>query len=346
MKRLTIQLLLGAAACLAAAACAKSTESSTGAVAQEYLGLWMQEYHPGIAAASTGVYILEDEPGTGDLWDSTIPYSRLITSIRSLGGQFSTTGHEAYAKQLGTYVEGNYYGPLFTLTESGYAGVEALLTGMRTGGTRTAVVPAWLLTADRHSTQQEYIDACSSLSSLIYTVTLAGQASDIASWEQEQVAQYAARNFGGQMQAIGFNDASSEADIFYFYSDVTGFKEEDALESGAKYKLNYTGRLLDGTVFDTTLEKVAKDNGIYSSSSTYSTASIVSADSYSDYTMNGSSTLLDGFKGALAQMKYVGQKGVAVFTSDLGYTSTGSGSKIPAYAPLRFDLEIVSVIED
>ena len=35
------------------------------------------------------------------------------------------------------------------------------------------------------------------------------------------------------------------------------------------------------------------------------------------------------------------EKGTAVFYSGVGYGSSGSGSTIPAYAPLRFDIEIV-----
>ena len=340
MKKTVIYSLMAAAVCMAAVSCAKNAESSAGAVAQEYLGLWMNKYHPGINISSTGVYILEDEPGTGAAWNSELGYTFMQVTIRSLNGVITSTGHEAYAKQLGTYVEGYYYGPQASYTANGYAGVEAVLSGMRAGGTRTAVVPAWLITTDRYSSQQEYIKASSTSSSLIYTITFAEQANDITAWEASKVRLYAQAN---SLQSASFNDDTKESEIFWFLSDTTAITSKEPLSSGAKITINYTGRLLNGQVFDTTLEKVAKDNGIYSSSRTYEPVSVTLADSYENISMNGSTSLLDGFKGALSLMKYPGEKAIAVFTSALGYTATGSGSTIPSYAPLRFDFEIVSV---
>lgn len=339
-------ILITAAACLLAIGCEKKNNDTTGAIAKEYLDLWMQEYHPGVSANANGVYILEDEPGSGALWNKDLKYSRLNITIRGFNGKITSTGHEEYAKQLGTYEVGNYYGPTFSIPSSGYAGVEALLTGMQMGGTRTAVIPAWLLTTDRYSTQQEYLNACSTASSLIYTITLSDQTDDPNDWEQKELRQYVTGNFGSSIQSVSFNDNTKENDIFYFVSDVSSFKESNAIGSGKKFRLNYTGRLLNGQVFDTTLEKVAKDNGIYDSSRTYEPVTITTADSYENFAMGGSTSMLDGFKGALYMMRFVGQKGVAMFTSSLGYTSNGSGSKIPAYAPLRFDLEFVSIVEE
>jgi hypothetical protein len=343
MKRSVI--FIAVAACFLTSACAQKDTATSGSVAQEYLNLWLKEYHPEARANASGIYILEDEAGTGAVWDKDILYSLLTVTIRTLNGTISTVGHEGFAKQLGTYAQGNYYGPSVTFTSTGYAGVEALLEGMRAGGTRTAIIPAWLLTTDRYSTQEEYLDACSSVSSLIYTITFAGQFEDLAKWEQENVKQYASSTFGSLMKPAVFNDATKEADIFYFYTLGNIKNQKDTLERGKKYTLNYTGRLLNGQVFDTTEEKVAKDNGIYSSDRTYAPVTITSAESYENYALDGNTSLVDGFKGALSLMKYEGEKSVAVFTSDLGYLSSGSGLKIPPYAPLRFDFEIVAVSE-
>lgn len=326
--------------------CAKKDSSSTGTLAQEYLNLWLKEYHPGVTASPSGVYILEEEVGSGAAWNSETSASLLLTTIRSLGGVISVTGHEEYAKQLGTYAAGNYYGPVVTFTKSGYAGVEALLTGMRVGGTRTAVIPSWLLTQERYSTQKEYLDACTNSTPLIYTITFAGQADDVVKWEQNSLQEYIRANLGNTVQVANFNDATKEADIFYFGSNAASIQQgKEPIASGKGYRLNYTGRLLNGQVFDTTIEKVAKDNGIYDSSRTYAPVTITTADSYENYSMGGSTSIVDGFKGALSLMKYVGEKGTVLFTSSLGYASNGSGKSIPPYAPLRFDLEIVSLNE-
>jgi len=338
-------LYIGLAGCLLASGCAQKETAPTGTAAQDYLNLWLQEYQPGAVKSASGVYILEDIPGTGAAWDGNLAYSLLNVTIKSLNGKVTSTGHEEMAKQLGTYATGNYYGPSVTATEYGYAGVEALLTGMRYGGTRTAVVPSWLLTTDRYDTQQEYLEACTSTTHMIYTITLSGQMEDVAEWEQDNLRTYVTENFGPSVYPISFNDETAEADLFYFVSDISGFQPADTIATGTSYKLNYTGRLLNGQVFDTTLEKVAKDNGIFDSSKTYEPVTIKTASGYDSYTLDGSSSLVTGFKGALSMIKYPGQKGVALFTSDLGYTTNGSGSKIPGYASLRFDLEVVSIIE-
>lgn len=344
MSKNVIYLFITAAACLAVSACAKKDESSSsGAIAQDYLKLWMQEYHPGISASPYGVYILEDEPGTGVTWNSELPYSLLNVTIRGLNGKISSTGHESYARQLGTYQEGNYYGPVMTFTQTGYAGVEAVLNGMRAGGTRTAVVPAWLLTTDRYTSQKEYLDACSSSTSLIYTITFSEQTDDIDKWETEKGNRYALEH---SLKNTSFNSESEDEDkIFWFLSNAASITGQTPIASGSKIQVNYTGSLLNGQVFDTTLEKVAKDNGIYSSGRKYEPVTITTADTYDKYAMNGSTSLVDGFKGALSLMQYPGEKAVAVFTSALGYAANGNGSSIPAYAPLRFDFEIVSVSE-
>ena len=94
--------------------------------------------------------------------------------------------------------------------------------------------------------------------------------------------------------------------------------------------------------FDTTDPVAAKDAGIYNSGRDYSPMKINMASEYSDITFStdsGTSSLIDGFAYCVSLMK-TGEKGTCVFYSDLGYKSTSSGS-IPAYSPLRFDIEML-----
>ena len=58
-------ILMMAAACLLAGACAKKQASTTGQDAQEYIQLWMEKYHPGITPNKDGLYILSETPGNG-----------------------------------------------------------------------------------------------------------------------------------------------------------------------------------------------------------------------------------------------------------------------------------------
>ncbi len=47
------------------------------------------------------------------------------------------------------------------------------------------------------------------------------------------------------------------------------------IETGDFIRINYTGRLEDGTVFDTTYEEVAKEHGIYDENARYESYVIV-----------------------------------------------------------------------
>ena len=335
-------ILMTAAACLLAGACAKNQASTTGQDAQKYLQLWMEKYHPGIAPTEDGLYLLAETPGTGLEWTSEAPYVLVRSTIRTLGGTVSTTTDEELSKQLGTYVKGNYYGPKYQLLGENYsyAGLDALVSGMRIGGTRKAVIPAWMLTSSRYNTQKEYLDACTSSTHLLYEITLESFTTDPEQTAKTQLSTFIHNNFSDADNVSYVQDQEPDG-TFWFSSDVSSFKEEDALETGATIKINYTGRLLDGTVFDTTLEKVAKDAGIYSASRTYEPQRVSLASTYSDITMGGSSSLINGFKGALYLMHWKGQKANALFTSSHGYSSSGSGSSIPGYASLWFELEIV-----
>jgi FKBP-type peptidyl-prolyl cis-trans isomerase 2 len=338
--------LLLAAMGFALMGCAKENTPSAGEVAREYLSLWIDKYHPGIAPNADGLYILQDNPGTGDLWDAAKAYSYLEVTVRGLNGVISSTTDSTLSKQLGTYVKGNYYGPRFQATGEGssYAGFDALLTGMRVGGSREAVVPAWMLTTSRFETQQEYLDESASSTSLIYGVTLRGQTDDISEVEKDSLARYVFRKYGSVAPTTYKSDEDPDG-TFYFISDTSAFVNSDIKPRGASDNgtLNYTGRLLNGQVFDSNVERVAKDAGLYNSGNSYVPASITFASEWNSISMGSSTSLIDGFKGGLYKLRYPGQKAIVVFTSTHGYTTTGKGNSIPAWSPLEFELELVSV---
>lgn len=338
----TWHLMLSAAVLLGAAACAKVNTASTGEKARKYLELWIADAYPGATPDQWGLYILEDTPGTGEPWNKDLAYSSLTSTIRTTDGTISATSDAQVAKQLGTYMDGNYYGPKYQATGSGsgYAGLEYMLTGMRVGGTRTAVIPAWLLTSNRYSTLQEYLNACTSSTHLVYTVKLEGQCNDLLQMQKDSLRSYVTRHWGADVKSCTYKSGQEEG-IFYFISDSTAFEGVDPRANDTSLKLNYTGRMLNGQLFDTNVRSDALQAGLYSSSATYNPVTIKFASTYNSIAMDGSTSLIDGFQGALYKMHWAGQKAVAVFVSDLGYAASGSGDKIPPYSPLQFELELI-----
>ncbi len=335
-------LSLAAAVCLMAGSCAQEQTISTGEKAQEYLQLFIEKYYPYVTPNEYGLFVLEDTPGSGSTWTDEYKYIYARTTVRSLAGTVSSTTEEQLSQQLGTYAVGNYYGPMYQELGEGvsYAGLDDLLKGMRVGGTRKAIIPSWLLTTSRYNTQKEYLDACTSESHLEYTLTLEGLSSNIEDTEKDSLARYVLRHYGENVHTTTFSD-DIDYGAFYFVSDSSEFIGTPKFPSDTTVKLNYTGRLLNGQVFDTTLERVAKDAGIYNASKTYGPVEISYASKYSEIQMESSSSLITGFKGGLFLMHWLGQKADVLFTSDLGYSTSSSGQTIPPYSPLLFELEVV-----
>lgn len=340
-KHLLIPLALLA---LVAGACAKTNTSTTGQDAQTYLKLWMDAYYPNIAPNADGLYILEETVGTGEERNTDLPYVYVTSTIRSLGGTISNTTSEDLAKQLGTYKEGDYYGPRFQQVGTGvsYAGVDALLKGMKVGGVRKAVVPAWMLNTSRYDTQQEYLDKCSTSASLIYEIGFEGQTEDPEADGISAVKAYVLMMYGAQQKSTTYASDQEDDGSFYFVSDSTAFKDVTKIAESASVNMNYVGKRLDGTIFDTNLEKVAKDAGIYDREREYTPLSVTYASAYGSMSVGGSTSYIDGFKAGLFLMHWKGQKATVIFSSKHGYSSSGSGTSIPPYEPLIFELEYLA----
>ena len=325
MKKNRYIILLGALALMTVSACIKEDSTSNATYQKQYLQLWIDTYHPGVSQNSDGLYILEDIPGTGSAieWGENDDYVYADVTIRTLDGTISSSTDIKLAQQLGTYDKKNgvYYGPRFYKIGEGssYAGV--------------------------------YLNKLPSNSShLLYTVRPRMQCEDPTMVERDSLKKYVTAHYG-DLASISYKDDEAADGTFYFISDLTnadmGEEESEPTKrtSTTTATINYTGRLLNGQVFDTTVEKVAKDAGIYNASKTYSPVSITFAEKWSEISMGGSTSLIDGFKGALFQMNYPGEKATALFTSTHGYGETGDTqtNKIPGYSPLIFEFELVTV---
>ena len=91
------------------------------------------------------------------------------------------------------------------------------------------------------------------------------------------------------------------------------------LIAGKIAKIKYTGKYLNGKVFDTNVGKT---------------------DSLS-YTIGATTGLVKGFLVGINKMK-LGEKATFIFASSLGYSRTGNNT-IPPETPLIFDVEIVAL---
>jgi FKBP-type peptidyl-prolyl cis-trans isomerase FkpA len=102
-------------------------------------------------------------------------------------------------------------------------------------------------------------------------------------------------------------------------------------EKGKKVKMNYVGKLLDGTIFDTNNEKVAKENNMHSEGRTYNAF---------EFTV-GNGEVIPGWDEALPMMN-VGGKATFIVPSSLAYGEMNQGPITP-YSTLVFDVELLEV---
>ncbi len=332
-----------AAAIAMAGACAKEVTESENEDNKLYLDAWMSVHHPDVQPTGLGVYIIEDQPGAGEAVTDDDYYYFIRYTSTDLDGNISSTSEEKVAQQTGSYTKGNYYGPTVVM-DSYYVtqpGVLDAIKGMRIGGTRKVVVPGWLNSTISTSSSEKYYTTAEEFyknksgSNAIYTITLTDKTDNINKWEVDSLERYTARMM---------NDVDSTF-YGYYYQRLKEPTDTTTFPTDTTFYINYTGRLLNGQVFDTTIEDTAKFYGIYSSSNTYEPQMVQLSETYTDITLGGSSssdgsTTISGFAYCLSKLKSY-EKGVCAFYSALGYSYSGSGDVIPSFAPLTFEIEIV-----
>ena len=104
------------------------------------------------------------------------------------------------------------------------------------------------------------------------------------------------------------------------------------VEMGKRVRVNYTGKLLNGKVFDTSIESVAQENGVYNPARKYEPLA---------YKV-GEMSLIQGWEQAMNSLS-AGSVATIIMPSELGYGTRGSQPHIAPYSPLVFELEVVSV---
>lgn len=330
---------------LAAAGCAKAVTEGPNDANQRYFNAWMELNHPDAKPVGIGIYILEEEVGSGVevKKDNYVYTNYTVTDLQ--GNITSYSGKEA-AKQLGEYNPADYYGPkvLTTFESTIQAGLNEAMLGMKVGGRKKVIIPSWLMTYNTYDTPQEYLANSTSGTDAIYDISIADVTSDISKYEINEIAQYFSDNY----DTFGPFSAADSLKGHYgcYYKQLKAPVDTTSFPVDSVVYINYTGKLLNGQVFDTTIERIAKDNNIYSASRTYEPVSITWGEDYDDLTMGtDGSSVISGFALTLWQMRAF-EKGIGVFYSPLGYSYNGSGSSIPPYAPLVFEIEIVAEPED
>lgn len=145
------------------------------------------------------------------------------------------------------------------------------------------------------------------------------KADSLKNIEQEQTQQYLQKD----------NNTWQEVEGIY-YRELTQGKGEKA-KNGDKVKIHYTGQLLSGQVFDTSLEDIAKENNLYNPKRPYEPLEF----------QIGAGQMIPGFEIAAKQMNK-GSKYIVLLPSNLAYGDRDMGVITP-YSPLIFTMELMDI---
>ena len=319
-----------------AGSCARVQSTGVNDAAKRYFDAWISLHYPDAPQTPLGSRIIADSEGAGQLIgsaeDHPFIYCRYL--VTDLNGKISTYTDEVTAKQLGTYSESSYYGPAIVWRSAGYlsAGVSELFETMRVGGTRTAVIPGWLTSTtstDYYDTAEEYLANVTG-SDAICTFSVEEAISDIVAWEIDSLSRYMARHYPGvDSTAYG-----------YYYIRTAEPLDTSEFTSGNSVYVNYTGRLLNGQVFDSTIEDTTKRYRLYVDGKTYEPVELTWPSEGEQVAFASGSSTISGFEKCVHEMR-AGEKGICIFYSGLGYGIKASGSVIPAVSPLIFELHML-----
>ncbi|MDR1006326.1 MAG: FKBP-type peptidyl-prolyl cis-trans isomerase [Bacteroidales bacterium] len=125
----------------------------------------------------------------------------------------------------------------------------------------------------------------------------------------------------------GYSNVAVNGIYYNSVSEGTGAKPD----SNSIVKVHYVGRFLNGKLFDTSVEDVAKQEGMYQQGRKYEPLQF----------SIGKRQMIDGFERGVKMMKE-GGKAIIVLPSALAYGGQQRGEIMP-YSPLVFELELVSV---
>lgn len=135
-------------------------------------------------------------------------------------------------------------------------------------------------------------------------------------------------NYAREKLHLGYSDTITTG---LYYKIIDAKPKGDTISADTTISLQYTGALLDGFVFDTNVEEVAKENHI-----------IKSSFDLMSFKYSAKATV-DGFNEVVKKMR-VGETAITVFTSEYGYGKLGDG-EIQPYDPLVFKIKVMTAEE-
>jgi len=351
-NKFVLAVIISAISCIIFPSCAKEvSEDVTVAekrIIAAYLKVEQNDTWTIVNSDSVATFMLNT--GSGKVVaDTSYVFVNIATSdikgnyLRGIVHSGMSTNSETLAKQLGEYTPIYYYGErLLALREDMVSlsrGLRAALTGKKEGDILKILIPSWASDFGIYSsTPQSSIP-------VIYEIEILKVIEDYDQYMLEYLQQYSDDYYVGIGPVKEKNEESGEEkEIEGLYVSTITAGTGDTLKVGDRISFNYIAKLLDGFLFETSIEDVAREYRVYNSSNTYGTVSEYQINSPEDTSSSddGSSntvTLPDGVKKALTYMK-AGETADIFISYTMGFLNSSQSKQFGWWQPLLYRISI------
>lgn len=325
--------------------CAKTTDISYNTLEQISLDAWMKQHQPSVQRLDNGLYIeVLKAPESGATKIEDGDWLELNYTGSDLDGNVFVTRSKEVAEQQGTFTVYTHYVPHKRVikTKAGMTEAEYIaLKRMRLGEKVRIYTPSSLFYGSYGTNFDNGYGGQYALGAnkpATMEIEVLNVIKDITAWENKVVETYAKDQlqlepkdtvgFGANLYVKITKEAPPE------YND----KEErlNMINVDSTFRYYYTGRFLDGFVFDTSVDTIALE--AWDITKTYKPASYKAA----------SGGLINAFYNAAKSKKLsYDSEFKMVFTSAMGYgangqtTGTAPYTVIQPYTPLFFEVRIL-----
>jgi FKBP-type peptidyl-prolyl cis-trans isomerase len=255
---------------------------------------------------SSGIYYVLLEEGIGSL-PGRNDWVIINYTARLIDDRIFDTTDEEVARRNKIFSSSVIYGEKrLHLEQLGLKGVLEGILLMREEGKARLIIPSHMAYGSMAT------GMIPPYSTLIYDIELVRVIKDAQAYEQQLINDYIEL----------YNDSTHlsvrHIDGIYFIELDPGTGEVNPSE-GDVVRIHYRGSFTDGRVFDSNIGRNTLNITI------------------------GSKGVIPGFEKGIKLMKEKGKSRILVHSSD-GYGTDGSGTTIPGYTPLVFDLELTELI--
>ncbi len=293
---------------------AEKLKSEEPAKLQEYL----TKNNVTAVPSASGIYIITQNPGTGRGIQKT-DFVKMNLTVTSIEGKkiFSTLD-----KNKPITFE---YGQPFDTK-----GLDEAIGTMKKGSKATVIVPSAMGFGEKGRKDMTGTDIIEPYSPVVYEVEVLDLKTKAENDAAKKTEEANAKKTSAEAQSkeplliqqyVKDNNitAKPNGSGIYYIEKVKG--KGPKATAGKKVKVHYTGKLLNGKVFDSSVDK--KPSTPY------------------EFVL-GQGQVIPGWDEAILMMS-AGGKATVIIPSKLAYGERGAGNDIPPFSPLVFDLELINI---